>query len=163
MIPDFQAFIDALCDARVDFVVIEGIALVLRGSPRITRDLDICYLRDPDNLERLAHALEPFKPRLRGAPQDLPFTLDAATLKSGLNFTLTSASGDIDLLGEITGVGGFPDARRLSSVMSVYTRNVDVLDLDGLERAKRAAGRIKDVADLAEILELRRIREQTDL
>jgi hypothetical protein len=41
--------------------------------------------------------------------------------------------------------------------MSVYDRDVYVLSLDGLERAKRAAGRLKDLADLAEILDLRRI------
>jgi hypothetical protein len=160
--PDFKALVHALCDASVDFVVVGGIALVLRGSPRITRDLGICYSRTPDNLDRLARALAPLAPRLRGAPTDLPFTLDAATLKSGLNFTLTSASGDIDLLGELTGLGQFPEVKRLSSAMPVYGRSVDVLDLDGLERAKRAAGRLKDVADLAEILEIRRIREEAD-
>ena len=53
-------------------------------------------------------------------------------------------------------MGGFPVVRRLSVAMTVYDRNVRVLSLDGLERAKRAAGSIKDVADLAEILELRK-------
>ena len=39
----------------------------------------------------------------------------------------------------------------------VYDRDVRVLSLDGLERAKRAAGRLKDLADLAEIQEIRHL------
>jgi hypothetical protein len=157
MIPDYRALFDALDGHHVDFVVIGAVALVLHGSARVTRDLDICYSRDGANLKRLAKALKPFAPTLRGAPSDLPFTLDAATLEAGLNFTLQSTVGDLDLIGEVTGIGGYPAVRRLSVLMPVYDRSVRVLSLDGLERAKRAAGRLKDLADLAEILELRRI------
>ena len=156
MIPDYEALIGALTDARADFVIVGAVALVLHGSPRVTRDLDICYARDAANLKALAGALAPFRPTLRGAPADLPFALDARTLQSGLNFTLSSSAGDIDLLGEISGLGGFAVVRRVSVPMTIYGRDVYVLSLDGLERAKRAAGRLKDVADLAEILELRK-------
>jgi hypothetical protein len=156
MIPDFEAAIDALDAQHVDYVVVGAVALVLHGSPRVTRDLDICYSRDPANLRRLARALQPFAPTLRGAPAGLPFRLDAATLQSGLNFTLSTAVGDVDLLGEVPGIGGYPVVKRLSGLMTVYGHTVHVLGLAGLERAKRAAGRITDLADLAEILELKK-------
>lgn len=156
MIPDYQALLDALHDHHVDFVIVGAIALVLHGSPRVTRDLDICYSREDTNLKHLASALEPFAPAMRGAPPGLPFVLDAATLRAGLNFTLTSCAGDIDLMGELLGLGGYDAARRLSVTMTVYGRPVNVLGLDGLERAKRAAGRLKDLADLAEIIEIRK-------
>ena len=160
MIPDYRSILTALDDNEVDFVVIGAVALVLHGSARVTRDLDICYSRDRANVERLATALKPFRPTLRGAPENLPFTLDVATLQAGLNFTLRSLAGDLDLLGEVTGIGMYPAVRRMSQVMKVYDRDVRVLSLDGLERAKRAAGRLKDLVDLAEILEIRRL--QTD-
>jgi hypothetical protein len=41
-------------------------------------------------------------------------------------------------------------------LMQVYGHSVRVMSLPALERAKRAAGRLKDLADLAEIAELRR-------
>jgi hypothetical protein len=41
---------------------------------------------------------------LRGAPPGLPFRFDEAKIQSGLNFTLSTSLGDLDLLGEITGV-----------------------------------------------------------
>jgi len=157
VIPDYRAMLDALDRHDVHFVVIGAVALVLHGSARVTRDLDICYSREPANLERLAKALVPFAPTLRGAPIDLPFTLNRATLDAGLNFSLQSTVGDLDLIGEVTGIGTYPAVRRVSVPMTVYDHAVRVLSLDGLERAKRAAGRLKDLADLAEILELRRL------
>jgi hypothetical protein len=156
MIPDYRVLISALADRNVKFVIVGAVALVLQGSARVTRDLDICYARDRANLKALAAALAPFYPALRGAPAELPFTLDWRTLESGLNFTLTTTAGDIDLLGEIAGIGTFRVAARLADQMNVYQHPVNVLSLEGLEKAKRAAGRLKDLADLAEILELRR-------
>ena len=158
MIPDYRAIVEALGRHDVEYVIIGAVALVLHGSPRVTRDLDICYSRQQSNLERLARALKPMAPTLRGAPAELPFTLDAATLAAGLNFTLRSTAGDVDLIGEVTGVGGYREVRRLSVVMTVYEQPIRVLSLDGLERAKRAAGRLKDLADLAEIREIRRLQ-----
>jgi hypothetical protein len=158
MIPDYRLILTALDDHDVGFVVIEAVAMVLHGSARVTRDLAICYARDRPNIERLARALKHFKPVLRGAPDGLPFVLDAATLEAGLTFTLRSSAGDLDLLGEIAGIGAYPAVRRMSQVMKVYGRDVRVLSLDGLAQAKRAAGRLKDLADIAEILEIRRLR-----
>jgi hypothetical protein len=129
---------------------------VLHGSPRVTRDLDICYSRVAGQPARLSKALAPFKPTLRGAPESLPFTLDQATLEGGLNFTLQSSAGDLNLRAEVSGPGSFTVVQRLSVVMSIYERDVNVLSLEGLERAKRAAGRLKDLVDLEEILEIRR-------
>ena len=158
MTPQYRAFLEALVTFDVDFVIIGAVALVLHGASRVTRDLDICYGRDLANIAKLAAALKPFALTLRGADRPLSFTLDAATIESGLNFTLTSSSGDIDLLGEVTGIRPFRVVARLSEWMDVCGLRVRVLSLDGLERAKRAAGRLKDVVDLAEILEIRRQR-----
>ncbi len=155
MIPDYRVLVTSLVKEHIDFVIIGGIALVLHGSGRVTRDLDICYSREGENLNRLSRALKPLHPALRGAPADLPFALDAATLQSGLNFTLTTEAGDIDLLGEVTGLGMFPVVARFGTPMEIYGATVKVLSLQGLERAKRAAGRAKDLADLEDILALR--------
>ncbi len=155
MATDFKQLIEALVQHRVDFVIIGGVALVLHGSARVTQDLDICYARNPENLARLASALEPYHPMLRGAPPDLPFKLDVRALQSGLNFTLTADSGDIDILGEVAGVGGYEQVSADAVSMDVYGQSVLVMSLGALEKAKRAAGRLKDLADLAEIRELR--------
>jgi hypothetical protein len=161
VIPDYRVILASLNAERVDFIIVGAVAMVLHGSARMTRDLDICYSRENANLERLATALQPFAPTLRDAPAELPFKLDAPTLRAGLNFTLRSSAGDLDLLGELTGIGGYAAVQRLSVEMTLYERDVRVLGLDGLERAKRAAGRLKDLSDLAEIREIRRLRDSS--
>ena len=81
---------------------------------------------------------------------------DARTLASGLNFTLTTDVGDVDILGEITGLGGFDEALASSTELDIAGTPTRVLTLDGLERTKRASGRAKDLLDLAEIGEIRK-------
>jgi hypothetical protein len=152
----FRDLLHALIKADVRFVVIGGVALVLRGSSRLTVDLDICYARDAGNLTHLAAALAPLHPHLRGAPPTLPFIWDAQTLRSGLNFTLKTDAGDIDILGEVTGIGDYDAVARLATEQEVAGLRVAVLSLDGLEKAKRAAGRVKDLLDLEEIAEIKR-------
>lgn len=151
MVTDFERLLRALAEHDVDFVIIGGIALVLHGSARVTQALDICYARDDENLRRLSQALTPFAPTQRGAPPELPFRLDPPTLKAGLNFTLQTAAGDVDVLGEVTGVGGFADMAPTADIQHVYGVRVLIMSLDALERAKRAAGRLQDLADLAEV------------
>lgn len=152
---DFEAILTALDAAGVEFVVVGGLALVAHGGPRATVDVDLAYARNDDNLARLARALEPFRPWLRGAARELPFVLDEAALRSGLNFTLATEAGDIDLFGELPGVGSYPDVRASSDVVPLFDRKIAILSLDGLERSKRAAGRAKDLLDLATIAALR--------
>lgn len=51
-------------------------------------------------IARLVATLAPFEPYMRGAPRGLPFRFDEDTVRRGLNFTLTTSLGDLDLLGE---------------------------------------------------------------
>ena len=106
---DFKQLLPLLSTSRVDFILVGGMAATVHGATRLTQDLDIVYSRSQANLVRLAAALARYQPYLRGAPPGLPFRWDAATLERGLNFTLTTSLGDLDLLGEITGGGGYED------------------------------------------------------
>ena len=145
-----------LAEERVRFSVIGGVALIARGVQRSTEDLDIAYARDRENLARLAAALRPLHPKLRGVPGDLPFVLDEASLRMGLNFTLDTDFGPLDLLGEVAGLGTFDHVDAASSEVEIGGVRILVLTLDGLEAAKRAAGRPKDFVDLGYIRALRR-------
>lgn len=140
-----------LAEHGVRFSVIGGVALIARGVQRSTEDLDVAYARDRDNLKRLVSALAPIHPRLRGVPADLPFVFDEITLRSGLNFTLDTDLGPLDLFGEVPGLGTFEHVDAASSEIEVDGVRLLALTLDGLERAKRAAGRPKDLVDLGYI------------
>lgn len=152
---DFAALIRRLAEAKVEFVVIGGLAVLVHGHVRATLDLDVCYARSPENLERLVKALAPIRPRLRGAPEGLPFFFDVQTLRNGLNFTLVTDAGEIDLLGEVTGVGGYGELAPGAASTDLYGSPVKVIALDDLIRAKAAAGRAKDLLDLEALRALR--------
>ncbi len=156
---DFEKALITLDNAQVRFVIVGGLAITIHGSAYVTFDLDFCYARDAENLSRLAQALQPFHPRLRGAPVNLPFRFDEETLSSGLNFTLTTDLGDIDLLGEITGIGNYAEAIEVSMPVELFGRSFAVLTLDALIRSKKAAGRPKDLQVLPELEALREALE----
>lgn len=154
-----EQLLKTLDDHGVDFVIIGGAAAVLHGSAYVTGDLDVCYSREKENLKKLATALAPFKSSLRGAPRDLPFQLDQSTLRSGLNFTLTTDLGDVDILGEVTGLGSYKKLLPFSEEMEVFGMRCRVLTLEGLIKTKRAAGRTKDLMLLPELEALLEIRK----
>ena len=155
MTTQFGRLLEVLVHGDVAFVVIGGVALVTQGGARATFDLDICYERTPENHRRLEAALAPFQPRLRGVDPSLPFFFDARSLASGLNFTLTTALGDLDLLGEVAGIGDYAHAAADADRVAAFGVSFLVLSLAKLEASKRAAGRPKDLLDLAEIAALR--------
>lgn len=155
---DFERLLGALADGGVEFILVGGVAATIHGSSRLTQDLDAVYDRAPENLERLASALTPYAPYPRGAPPGLPFEWSAATLHRGLNFTLTTRLGDVDLLGEITGGGTYSEVLPHTVVVAMFGRSLRCLDLAWLIRTKRAAGRPRDfeaVAELEALLEER--------
>src|SRR6185369_7721462 len=100
-----EAPLRLLGEYKVDCVIVGGVAAAVHGSSLLTSDLDVCYARDGANLLRLAEALQSVHARLRNAPEGLPFILDAETLRRGLNFTFATDIGDLDLLGEVRGIG----------------------------------------------------------
>lgn len=151
MITDVGAILRALAASEVRFILVGGAAAIAHGSARLTQDVDVVYARDPANLARLAGALAPARPYLRGAPPGLPFSWDERTLRSGLNFTLQTSLGALDLLGEIAGGGGYEQLLPHSSEISVFGITCRLLDLEKLIEVKRAAGRPKDLEAIAEL------------
>ena len=140
-----------LGEHKVDCVIVGGIAAAVHGSSLLTNDVDVCYARDPENLKRLAGALQSVHARLRNAPEGLPFILDAETLKRDLNFTFTTDIGDLDLLGEVRGVGHYEEVLAGSIIVELFGYRFAVIDIGKLVIAKRAAGRPKDLIALPEL------------
>lgn len=144
---------------NVQFIVIGGLGGNLHGSPSVTNDVDICYAREQENFERLAAALKELGARLRGAPEDIPFILDAKTLKMGDHFTFSTDAGPLDCLGTPEGVSGFDELRRNALEVEFEGLPLLVASLDDIIRMKSAAGRPKD---LIEIEVLGALQEEID-
>jgi hypothetical protein len=148
---DLEQIIPPMVAAQIEFILIGGKAAILHGSARVTFDTDVVYERSKANLERIAVFLAPHRPYLRGAPPGLPFKLDVPTLRNGLNFTLTTDVGDLDLLGEVVGGGGYRDLLPHTFDVEAFDVKFKCVDLPTLIKLKRAAGRPKDLESIAEL------------
>lgn len=147
---DPAPLIEQLASGDVDFVVIGGVAGGAHGSAFGTFDLDIAYSREPKNLERLAGVLQSLGARLRGAPADVPFRLDARTLRAGANFSFTTRLGSLDVLSDCPGAPRYETLKRDATAVSFRNHSVRIASLDHLIAMKEAAGRPKDKAMAAE-------------
>jgi predicted nucleotidyltransferase len=146
-----------LADHRVGFVVAGGLATILQGAALMTRDVDVACDMSPENLCRAWQALEEFHPFHRMTPGRLPFTREQAEAGTLKNLYLSTDLGQLDLLGEVKGIGAFGECWKASEPVRIGGTEIRVLTLDALILAKRAMGRPKD---LHAVLELEVIRER---
>ncbi len=148
----------------VAFIVIGGQAEYIFGSPRVTFDVDLCYQRTAENLQRLAAALKELNVSLRGAPKDLPIVLDARALALGNNYTFeTPNDGNLDLLGYVEPLGDYTRLDTTASNYQVGDLELRVIDLDDLITIKKHINRPKDRESLHQLLAIKKIREETGL
>lgn len=155
----FENILGQLNEGDVQFILIGGLAAMAYGSARATFDVDVVYSRTPANIRNLAHCLADCSPYLRGAPPGLPFRFDERTIRGGLNFTLTTSIGDLDLFGEVAGGGTYAELMQHSVEIEIFGIQCKCVSLERLIQLKRAAGRPKDfeaIAELQAILEERR-------
>jgi predicted nucleotidyltransferase len=155
----YDEVIRLLAGSGVDFIIVGGAAATAHGSARLTEDLDIVYRRSRENVSRLVTALESVQPYLRDAPPGLPFRFDEHTIWRGLNFSLSTAVGSVDLFGEILGGGTYDNLLPDSNRIELFGAECLCLGLERLIHVKRAAGRPKDfevIAELEAILELQK-------
>jgi predicted nucleotidyltransferase len=149
-----------LAKAEIRFVVIGGLAMRAQGSTRLTEDLDICYDPEPENVQRLASLLADWHAYLRGVEPGLPFVMDARTFRTTPVMTLITDHGAIDVMDEVSGVGGWPSVLAESDEIAWSGVTVRVLSLRGLIKAKRASARPKDLAQLPELEALLALRNR---
>lgn len=159
---DFAAVIRLLGSNGVEFILVGGLSAIAHGLASLTYDVDVVYARSDENIERLVTALAPIQPYLRGAPPGLPFRFDKKTVRMGLNFTLRTQLGDLDLLGEIAGGGTYDKLLPFCSDATAYGTPVKLVSLEKLIELKRAAGRPKDLEMIAQLEALRQEKRKLE-
>jgi hypothetical protein len=63
--------VSILAKHEVEFIIVGGMAAVLRGTPVNTFDLDVVYERGATNIERLLQALDELDAIVRDDPRRL--------------------------------------------------------------------------------------------
>lgn len=142
---ELNRLLRALCDAEIDFVVVGGFAAMLHGSSMLTRDLDVCAVLTDAAVAKLRTAFRELHPIHRQTPQRLSF-LDTPDPGVPLkNIYLQTDLGPLDVLGSITGFDDIAEIRRNAMRFDLFGRQIRVISIDDLIRAKEALGRPKDL------------------
>lgn len=146
-----EPIIASLVKNEVEFVIVGELAMAYYGCETVTEVFDFCYLTSLKNIEGVISAISPFSPRLREIQKERGFILDTTFLHDGTNFNLHTDIGDIDLLGEVASVGTYSEVEKHSIDVEIYGHRVKILSLEALIKAKRRAGRTKDLLVLPEL------------
>lgn len=157
---DARELLRRLTAAGVDFVVIGGVAAIVHGSARLTRDLNIVFAPDEANLEALGAVLVQSEARLRGVEEAVRFVPDAATLRNIQLLTMETNAGWFDVHRRPDGAPPYGTLRTRAERMDVGGFSILVASLDDLVAMKRAAGRPQDLVDAETLEAIKRLRRR---
>lgn len=156
----------------VAYVLVGGLAAVIHGYSGATADADLVPALDDENLARLAAALRELRARVYanparrdlsddGAPPEArAFEYDAASLRSRLDWHLSSDAGLVDVSLVVDRVGGYAELEPRAPSATVSGVEVRIAHLDDIIESKAAAGRPKDLRALPELRTLRERQER---
>ncbi|WP_460917566.1 hypothetical protein [Pseudoxanthomonas sangjuensis] len=154
---DLQRLLQRLDETGIEFVLVGGYAAMLHGSSLLTRDVDVCAVLTPANIEKLRDAFHDLHPQHRLSMPRRSFLDEPAPGTALDNLYLSTDWGALDLLGSITGVGDYARVASDAVEIDLFGRRVRAIGLDDLIAAKEALGRDKDRIAAKE---LRAIREK---
>nr|MBC7612514.1 hypothetical protein [Pseudopedobacter sp.] len=136
---DFREFIELLNLHQVEYILVGGYSVILHGYPRSTGDMDIWVNKSNENFNKLKSAFSDFK-------------MPIMKLEDFLNsenevFSYGRPPVGIDILTHCKGLE-FQDSIKESSFVDVEGLKVNLISYSHLIKAKKAAGRYKDLNDL---------------
>ena len=143
--------LEVLVKSKIEFVVVGGFAGVLHGSSLVTRDLDVCTVLTPENIERLRETLRDFHPWHRMTPNKLSFLTAPPAGQYLDNLYLMTDLGTVDFLSSIKGVGEFKRVHDQAEEIEIRGHKIKVIGLEDLISAKEAINRDKDILAAKEL------------
>lgn len=150
----YEDVLRGLADARIDYVLVGGTAVILQGVPRTTADLDIVPSLDPDNLTRLVGKLTelgykaraPVDPLALADPEQRRVWLEE---KGMLAFSFWRPDRPLDAVDVLyAGRVGYPELRAAALPMDIAGLRLLVASPRDLIEMKRGTGRAQDAFDI---------------
>jgi len=149
--------IKMLSDAKVDYVVVGGLAVALHGYQRLTMDVDVVLAMTSENLMRFIDAAKnagllpviPVNIETLANPQQIEqWHREKGLLAFGLRHPDAMATV-IDIL--VRPVVAYDALRRDARLVSIGNLEVPIASIDHLIAMKEGTGRSKDQIDIAEL------------
>ena len=141
--PDFEELLRLFEENKVAYMVVGGYAVAFHGYPRFTKDIDVFFLSERENIRRIKDALIQFG----FAPHALP---DSLFIEKGNIIKFGIEPVRVDLLNEIDGVGFKDISSRI--VRGRYGKvEINFIGKSDLIANKKATARAQDIADLEKL------------
>ena len=151
---DFQTIFKELNKFGVDYLVVGGLAVNFHGVPRMTYDIDLMILLEPENVIKLVTKLTQwgYKPKIPINPRDLADETKRSSwiLEKGmkaLNFySETLPIGEIDIL--IDTPIPYEELKSRAIKVELQDEKIPTVSVHDLIELKLRAGRKQDLADV---------------
>jgi predicted nucleotidyltransferase len=143
---NFIDFINLLNDKKTKFVLVGGMAVVIHGVTRTTKDMDIFYERTEENCEKVLGVINEF------GFQSLKLTVEDLMDSNGY-IQLGHEPIRIDLFCDMPGVD-FEEVFNASADYSEDRFSVKVIHINHLIENKRKVGRDQDLSDVKKLQKL---------
>ena len=169
-----------LAGAKVDFVLVGGLAVALRGYSRFTVDVDVALAMDAENLRKFIAAA-----KLAGLTPSIPVPMESLTQpelieqwyremgqagkprsgcsqKGMLAFSLRTAETRplvLDVL--VKPVVPYGELREQATLLDIGELKIAVASIDHLIAMKKDTGRSKDQIDIEELRKIQANNEQS--
>jgi hypothetical protein len=157
----FEAIVSALSVARVDYLVVGGLAVIAHGYERLTNDVDLVIGLDPGNVSRGLHALEciGYKPVIPVTAEEFANVTRREEWRRDKNMVVLRLWSDAHQRTpvDVFVYEPFDFRRELRSAIWADIGGglkAPILKFDSLIAMKRATGRLQDMADVAALLEI---------
>jgi predicted nucleotidyltransferase len=137
-VSDLNALLKGLSKARIEFILVGGVAAVVQGAPVTTFDLDIVHRQTDANIQKLMKFLESVE-AIQRRPDDKVLNPDERDLRGKGHLLLTTCFGALDILGVIEKGLGFDELLPSTVEIEFKGHNVHVLNLETMVALKRGA------------------------
>ena len=157
---NLSSILEGLCDARVEFILVGGLAAVVQGAPVTTMDVDIVHHQSAENITKLLAFLKTIE-AIHRRPDDKLIGASRKDLTGTGHVLYTTRLGPLDLLSVIE--KGYAYSELLEHSVEIKFRGYKllVLDLRTMIQLKKASSDPKDRRRLPVLEEtLRQLEEK---
>lgn len=150
MIQDFREFIDSLNANKVKYILLDGVAVIYYGYPRLTEDIDFWIKPDEDNIDKFFNALK-----------DFGFEFDNLSkeemIKEDQILQLGFKPNRIDIITSVEGLN-FDECYERKIIATIDNLNINMISKEDLIKNKMSIGRSRDALDVEELNKIKKKR-----
>ncbi len=152
--------LEGLLEARVDFILVGGLAAVIQGAPVTTMDVDIVHSQSQDNIARLLSFLKSVDAIHRRLDDKLIEPKERDLSGKG-HVLLTTRIGPLDVLAVIEGGRSYEDLVKHTVEIDFRGHTLRVLDLKTLIELRKTSTDPRDKQRIPVLKEtLRQLKEK---